>query len=69
MSRPDYAITTLTTVGYGDRTRNTDGEKMFSILAEIIGRVVFEVLAGTLVRAPTTTWTILQQDGPNHLGL
>ena len=32
-----YAITTLTTVGYGDRTPNTDGEKIYSILTELAG--------------------------------
>ena len=33
-----YAITTLTTVGYGDRTPATDGEKVFSIVTELAGR-------------------------------
>ena len=33
-----FAITTLTTVGYGDRTPATDGEKVFSIVTELAGR-------------------------------
>lgn len=43
-----YAITTLTTVGYGDRTPNTDGEKVFSIVTELAGGMIFGILAGTL---------------------
>jgi len=43
-----YAITTLTTVGYGDRTPTTDLEKMFSIITELAGGITFGILAGTL---------------------
>jgi len=43
-----YAITTLTTVGYGDVTPNTDAEKIFSIFTELAGGIVFGLLAGTL---------------------
>eukprot|EP01051_Picozoa_sp_SAG22_P011657 SAG22_NODE_1141_length_5388_cov_2.279259_3_plen_221_part_00 len=43
-----YAITTLTTVGYGDRTPNTDPEKVYSIMAELAGGIVFGVLASML---------------------
>ena len=43
-----YAITTLTTVGYGDRTPSTDTEKLFSIMTEWAGGMIFGILAGTL---------------------
>ena len=43
-----YAITTLTTVGYGDRTPNTDLEKVYSILTELAGGIVFGVLTSSL---------------------
>jgi hypothetical protein len=43
-----YAITTLTTVGYGDRTAYTDREKVFSIVTELAGGIIFGMLAGTL---------------------
>ena len=43
-----YAITTLTTVGYGDRTPHTDMEKIFSIISELAGGITFGILAGTL---------------------
>lgn len=43
-----YAITTLTTVGYGDRTPSTDPEKVFSIVTELAGGMIFGILAGTL---------------------
>eukprot|EP01043_Picozoa_sp_COSAG02_P056564 COSAG02_NODE_6722_length_3401_cov_4.311932_1_plen_657_part_10 len=43
-----YAITTLTTVGYGDRTPHTDLEKIFSIISELAGGITFGILAGTL---------------------
>ena len=43
-----YAITTLTTVGYGDRTPHTDMEKVFSIISELAGGITFGILAGTL---------------------
>lgn len=43
-----YSVTTLTTVGYGDRVPNTDGEKMFSILCELAGSVTFGIIAGSL---------------------
>jgi Ca2+-binding EF-hand superfamily protein len=43
-----YAITTLTTVGYGDRTPHTDLEKIISIISELAGGITFGILAGTL---------------------
>ena len=43
-----WAITTLSTVGYGDITPATFGEKVFSILAELFGCVLFAMLIGTL---------------------
>ena len=41
-------MTTLTTVGYGDRTPTTDMEKVFSIIAELAGCVIFGIVAGSL---------------------
>eukprot|EP01043_Picozoa_sp_COSAG02_P044716 COSAG02_NODE_4021_length_5891_cov_414.995684_1_plen_1502_part_00 len=43
-----YSVTTLTTVGYGDRVPNTDLEKVISILCELAGSVIFGVIAGSL---------------------
>lgn len=43
-----YAVTTLTTVGYGDRVPHTNTEKIFSILTELAGGILFGILAGTL---------------------
>jgi Ca2+-binding EF-hand superfamily protein len=43
-----YAITTLTTVGYGDKLPVTDSEKMYSIATELAGGMIFGILAGTL---------------------
>ena len=43
-----YAVTTLTTVGYGDRGPTTDLEKVTAILTELAGGIIFGILAGTL---------------------
>ena len=43
-----YAITTLTTVGYGDKLPVTDREKLYSITTELAGGMIFGMLAGTL---------------------
>ena len=43
-----YSVTTLTTVGYGDRTPFTNSEKVFSILAELAGCIIFGIIAGSL---------------------
>ena len=43
-----YSVTTLTTVGYGDRVPHTDGEKVLSIFCELIGSVIFGIIAGSL---------------------
>ena len=43
-----YSVTTLTTVGYGDRTPATSAEKVFSIVAELAGCVIFGIIAGSL---------------------
>ena len=48
-ARPQYAVTTLTTVGYGDRVPNTEHEKYFSILAELAGGLVFGMLTGAYI--------------------
>ena len=41
-------MTTLTTVGYGDRGPSTDLEKVTAILTELAGGIIFGILAGTL---------------------
>ena len=56
-----YAITTLTTVGYGDRTPVTDLEKLFSILTEVAGGITFGILAGTLAAMVTESNASEQQ--------
>lgn len=43
-----WAVTTLTTVGYGDITANTEAEMGFSIMAECVGTVIFSIVMGTL---------------------
>ena len=43
-----YSVTTLTTVGYGDRVPHTDAEKIMSILCELAGSVIFGIIAGSL---------------------
>lgn len=43
-----YSVTTLTTVGYGDRVPNTNNEKILSIFCELAGSVTFGVIAGSL---------------------
>ena len=43
-----WAITTLTTIGYGDITANTDNEMLFSIFAELLGTMAFSTIAGIL---------------------
>ena len=39
-----WAITTISTVGFGDITGNTDGERLYSIMAEMFGCLMFAVL-------------------------
>jgi hypothetical protein len=41
-------VTTITTVGYGDISASSNGEKYFCILIMIIGSVAFAVLSGSL---------------------
>jgi CRP-like cAMP-binding protein len=43
-----WAITTLSTVGYGDITAQTPTERIFSLLAEMFGCLAFATLVGTL---------------------
>lgn len=41
-------MTTLTTVGFGDRTPFTNSEKVFSIFAELAGSIIFGIIAGSM---------------------
>ena len=43
-----WAITVLSTVGYGDVVAHTNAEKVFSIVAELFGCVIFATLIGGL---------------------
>eukprot|EP01043_Picozoa_sp_COSAG02_P025711 COSAG02_NODE_1454_length_12536_cov_347.064163_5_plen_890_part_00 len=43
-----FAVTTLTTVGYGDRSPHTDTEKWVVCAVEILGTIMFGLMAGTL---------------------
>ena len=43
-----WAVTTLTTVGYGDIHAISTGEKMFSLLTIIIGSVLYATVFGEL---------------------
>eukprot|EP01043_Picozoa_sp_COSAG02_P029200 COSAG02_NODE_1806_length_10867_cov_7.575130_5_plen_748_part_01 len=43
-----YSVTTLTTVGYGDRLPSTNMEKVISILCELAGSMIFGIIAGAL---------------------
>jgi Ca2+-binding EF-hand superfamily protein len=61
-----YAITTLTTVGYGDRCPVTDVEKVFSIVTEVAGGITFGILAGTL-SAMVTESNAGEKQAADHL--
>jgi CRP-like cAMP-binding protein len=50
-----FSVTTLTTVGFGDRTPTTNSEKVYSIVAELAGCVIFGIIAGSLGRLATST--------------
>jgi Trk-type K+ transport system membrane component len=43
-----FTVTTITTVGYGDISASSNGEKYFCILIMIIGVVSFSILSGSL---------------------
>jgi Ca2+-binding EF-hand superfamily protein/CRP-like cAMP-binding protein len=43
-----FSVTTLTTVGYGDKTPFTNAEKIFAILCELAGCIIFGIIAGSL---------------------
>ena len=43
-----FAITTLTTIGYGDVTASTNAEMGFAVFAELVGTMVFGVLIGSV---------------------
>jgi CRP-like cAMP-binding protein len=43
-----WAITTLSTVGYGDITPNTDAEMGYACFAELLGSMIFGIMIGSL---------------------
>ena len=46
-----WAMTTLTTVGYGDLTPTTDKERLFTIVAMVVGGAFYAVLVGSISSA------------------
>lgn len=43
-----FAVTTMTTVGYGDMSANTTYERFFCIVLMVIGVVCFTFISGSL---------------------
>ena len=43
-----WAITTLSTVGFGDITPNTDAEMVYACFAELLGSMIFGIMIGSL---------------------
>ena len=43
-----WAITTISTVGYGDITGQTNAERLYSVCAEMVGCLLFAMLTGAL---------------------
>ena len=43
-----WALTTLTTIGYGDITPSTNGEKIYSMLVMVIGAVIYATIFGNV---------------------
>ena len=61
-----WAITTLTTVGYGDITAKTHSEIAISIFAELAGTLCFSVVMGT-VSAMVTRKEVLTEAHEKHM--
>jgi hypothetical protein len=43
-----FTVTTITTVGFGDMSASTTGERIFCIILEIFGVIVFTYISGSL---------------------
>ena len=43
-----FTVTTITTVGYGDVSASTTSERIFCIVLEIFGVIVFTYISGSL---------------------
>uniref|UniRef100_A0A7S1CN86 Cyclic nucleotide-binding domain-containing protein n=1 Tax=Bicosoecida sp. CB-2014 TaxID=1486930 RepID=A0A7S1CN86_9STRA len=43
-----YSLATLTTVGYGDVSAHTNGERVFALLLMLVGAVVFAIVVGRM---------------------
>jgi hypothetical protein len=43
-----FSVTTMTTVGYGDMSGNTENEHIFCMLLMVIGVIVFTYVSGAL---------------------
>jgi hypothetical protein len=63
-----WAITVLSTVGYGDVVANTDPEKVFSIVAELLGCVIFATLIGERKRSFLAIYTSNRSFHQDRLG-
>ena len=59
-----WALTTLTTVGYGDITPANDGERRFTIFALLIGALIFSFMlsqVGTLIASLDRQTTLIEE--------
>jgi hypothetical protein len=43
-----FMTTTMTTVGYGDHSANNHPERIFLIVAQLVGVIVFAFISGSL---------------------
>lgn len=44
-----YMFTTLSTVGFGDLSPRSDGEKVLCVLNFIVGNAIFSLILGTFI--------------------
>ena len=63
-----FTLSSLTSVGFGNVSANTDMEKIFSVLIMLIGALMHAVVFGnvTAIISVSWTWTIWQIDTMNR---